>query len=192
MHQRGTNTHYCKKVIRTYDLLFCFPLISFLSSFLFSFLLFCSTEFIFLGLIQKKETSSHLTCVLHMIHLPCAMCHMDTCTKWQMSHHMVLMPCALLIRGHAASTWSCHVAPLHVSPDTRCLEKREIQTISEFNGIRLSNLNSQEEFNDEVRFIIRDLEKFQVSTCTTTVNYCFANVQKNCIFLGFYMKSIPH
>ena len=45
------------------------------------------------------------------------MCHMITCIKWQFSHHMDLMPCAPL-SFHVATTWSCYVAPLLVSPDT--------------------------------------------------------------------------
>ena len=50
---------------------------------------------------------------------PCVICHMDTCIKWQLPHHMVLMPCAPLTSYHVAATWSCYVAPLFESPDTR-------------------------------------------------------------------------
>ena len=90
-----------------------------------------------------------------------------------------------------SSTWSCHVALFNVSSNTRYLEKREIPIISEFNEIRLGNLNSRDEFNGEVRFIIRDLEKFQASTCTIATNYRFTNFQKKFIFpqiLQFILK----
>ena len=48
--------------------------------------------------------------------------------------------------------------------NTRCLEKREIPTVSEFDEIRRDNYISQDDSNDEVRFVIRDLEKFLVFT----------------------------
>ena len=78
---------------------------------------FFSTE-LFLGVIPRKETSSqflflsHDMC-LHMIHFPCTICHMDTCTRWKMSHHMVM--------------------PYGTTPHViqhPCLEIREISTVS--------------------------------------------------------------
>ena len=90
----------------------------FLPFFFFSPFLLSSTELIFPWCDPKRGNflsisfSSHFPIPLtFMIHFPCAMCHMDTCTRWKMPHHMALMPCALL-KG-------CYVAPLHVSSDTR-------------------------------------------------------------------------
>ena len=45
----------------------------------------------------------------------------------------------------------------------------------------------RDDSNGEVHFIIRDLENFSFSTCTTTKNYRFAIFQKNCIFPEFYI-----
>ena len=78
-------------------LLFSFFSFSFLSTeFFFFFFWFVPTRGNFLSL-------SYFPCVLHMLHLPSDMCHMETCTKCQMPHHMALMQCALL--------QACHVAP---------------------------------------------------------------------------------
>ena len=46
--------------------------------------------------------------------------------------------------------------------------------------------------NDEVCFVIRDLEKFRFSTCTSMENYHFAIFKKNCIFPGFYNLGDSH
>ena len=96
-------------LISFFFLLSCIFLLSFLCllSFLFfsffsfspSFPFLSSTElfFFWFALIRGNFLSlSYLPCVLHKLHLPCAMCHMDTCIRWQMPHHMALMPCALL------------------------------------------------------------------------------------------------
>ena len=80
-------------------------------------------------------------------HYSCDMCHMDTCSRWPLSHHLPLISCILLT--------SCHMAP-----DTRCLERREILTVLEFDEIRRGRGDS----NDEVRFIIQDLEKLRILT----------------------------
>ena len=50
------------------------------------------------------------------------------------------------------------------APDARCLEKREIPTISEFDEIQRVSYISQDDSNGEVHFLIRDLEKFRVLT----------------------------
>ena len=115
------------------------------------------------------------------------MCHMDTCIKWKFPHHMALMPCAPLTSCHVVATWSCYVALLLVSPDTRCLEKREILTILESHEIRLGNYISRDDSNGEVRFLILDLEKLQVFNLYYYRNYRFTIFQKNLIFLGFYI-----
>ena len=49
--------------------------------------------------------------------------------------------------------------PFHVSSNTPRLEKREIPTTSESDEIRHSYQISRDDFNGEVRFVIRDLEK---------------------------------
>ena len=71
-------------------------------------------------------------------------------------------------------------------PVTRCLKKREIPTVSEFDEIQRSNLISRDEFNGEVRFIIQDLENFPVFNR----NYRFTIFQKKKIefFPGFIEK----
>ena len=53
--------------------------------------------------------------------------HSHKCTTW-------LIPRVTPLGCHVASTCSCHV-----SPDTWCLEKREILIVSDFNKIRLGN-----------------------------------------------------
>ena len=61
------------------------------------------------------------------------MSHSHKCTTW-------IMLCVTLLGFHVASTCLCHVASTcscHVSLDTRCLEKRKISTVLEFNEIRL-------------------------------------------------------
>ena len=45
---------------------------------------------------------------------------------------------------------------------SRCLEKREISTVSEFDEIIRGSYISRDDSNGEVRFIIRDLEKFRI------------------------------
>ena len=88
-------------------LIFFLFLISFLFfsflffSFPFSPLLLSSTELIF-PLCDPSESKLPLTFLflshdmcLHMIHLPCAM-FQDTCTRWKMPYHIIIMPCALL------------------------------------------------------------------------------------------------
>ena len=52
----------------------------------------------------------------------------------------------------------------HTIPDTWCLEKREILTVSEFNEIRRGSYISRDDSNGEVRFIIRDLKFFWILT----------------------------
>ena len=48
------------------------------------------------------------------------------------------------------------------APDTRCLEKREISTVSESDEIRRGSKILRDDSNGEVCFIIRDLEKFRI------------------------------
>ena len=57
------------------------------------------------------------------------------------------------------------------APDTRCLEKLEISTISEFDEIRRGSYISRDDSNGEVRFVIRDLEKFWVLTKITVLPF---------------------
>ena len=57
--------------------------------------------------------------------------HSHKCTTW-------LMPCVTPLGFHVASTCPCHV-----SPDTRCLEKHEILTVLESDGVtRFRETNS--------------------------------------------------
>ena len=65
-----------------------------------------------------------------------------------------------------------HVSQTHFkAPDSRCLEKCEIPTVSEFDEIRSGSLISREDSNGEVRFIIRDLEKFRILTEITVLPF---------------------
>ena len=66
------------------------------------------------------------------------------------------------------------------TPDTRCLEKREISsvsefdkipTVSEFDEIRRGSLILRDDSNDEVHFIIRYQEKFWVLTEITILPF---------------------
>ena len=90
---------------------FFFP---FLFSFFFSFLLTLPTELFDFLQVRGSFLSLYYSS-FHVLHFPWSMCHMNTCSRWHSPHHMALMPCVLLL-------WH-HVAPPHVSPDTRCLEK---------------------------------------------------------------------
>ena len=116
-----TLPHFC---FFLFFLLFPFFFFFFLFFFLFSFLSPLTHQFFFFNFLQVR--GSFLSLYYSFV-----MCNMDTCSKWHSPHHMALMPCVLLTL--------CHVAPPHVSHDTRCLEKREILTILEFNEIRLGN-----------------------------------------------------
>ena len=53
---------------------------------------------------------------------------------------------------------------LNVSYYPRCLEQREISTISEFNEIRHDRQISRDDSNSKVHFSIRDLGKFRILT----------------------------
>ena len=58
----------------------------------------------------------------------------------------------------------------HTAPDTRCLEKREIPTVLEFDEIRRGSY-SRDDSNGEVSFVIRDLEKFRILTEITILPF---------------------
>ena len=66
-------------------------------------------------------------------------------------------------------TWGAMWHPLNSSCVIRHprLEKREIPTTSESNEIRRGYQTSQDDFNGEVRFVIRDLENFLIFTKIT-------------------------
>ena len=67
-------------------------------------------------------------------------------------------------------------------------KKHENPTISEFDEIRLDNLNSQEKSNGEFRFIIRDLGNFQIFNLYYFGNLSFGHFKKkNLFFFGFYL-----
>ena len=55
------------------------------------------------------------------------------------------------------------------APDTRCIEKREISIVLEFDEIRRGSYISRDDSNGEIRFVIRDLEKFWVFTEITVL-----------------------
>ena len=55
--------------------------------------------------------------------------------------------------------------------DTRCLEKREIPTVLEFDEIRRGSYISRDDSNGEVRFVIRDLENFRILTEITILPF---------------------
>ena len=74
------------------------------------------------------------------------MCHLDICSRWPLSHHMPLMSCVLLI--------SCHMVP---TPDA----SKDVKFRLFWNLIRGSEI-SRDNLNGEVRFVIRDLEKFRI------------------------------
>ena len=52
-----------------------------------------------------------------------------------------------------------------------CLEKREISTVSEFDKIRRGSWILRDDSNGEVRFVIRDLEKFWTFTEMTILPF---------------------
>ena len=54
---------------------------------------------------------------------------------------------------------------------SRCLEKCEIPTVSEFNKIRRGSYISRDDSNGEVRLVIRDLEKFRIFTEITILPF---------------------
>ena len=94
-----------------------------------------------------------------MYHVSCVTWTHDLGVTFHTTHSHAMCPSPIVPCG---IPWLCHVAPPHVSLDTRCLEKREIPTISKFNEIQLGNQILGDEFNGEARFIIRDLEKFHI------------------------------
>ena len=112
---------------------FSFPF-SLFFSFFFPFLLTLPIE-LFDFLQVRGSFLSLLHSSFHVSLFPWSMCHMDTYSRWYSPDHMALISCVLL-------PW-CHVAtPSHAMwhhpmchPDTQCLEKRKIPTISEFNKI---------------------------------------------------------
>ena len=65
---------------------------------------------------------------------------------------------------------------------SRCFEKHEIPTFSEFDEIRRVSYISRDNSNGEVRFIIRDLEKFHLLTEITILPF----FHKFSIFSGFH------
>ena len=58
-----------------------------------------------------------------------------------------------------------------MTPDTWCLEKREILTVLELDGIRRGSYISRDDSIGEVRFIIRDLENFWILTEITILPF---------------------
>ena len=78
---------------------------------MFFFLIFFIFFFPFITSCSTWLNMSHLFQVHHMAHVMC---------------HFPSVPCSI--------TWSCHE-----SLDTRCLEKREISTVSEYDEIRRGN-----------------------------------------------------
>ena len=67
------------------------------------------------------------------------------------------------------------------APDTRCLEKCELSTVSEFDEIRRGSYISRDDSNGEVRFVIRDLENIWILTEITILPFL-----ENSNFPGFY------
>ena len=122
-----------------------FPFFLFFFSFPFSFLLhfilfyFIFFSFLLFGLLQVRGNFLSLyysSCRLSPF--PWSICHMDTCLVTLSTPHGSLTMCPSPMVPYG-SPWSCHVTPPHVSPDTWCLNKHKIMTISEFNEIRLGN-----------------------------------------------------
>ena len=137
---------------------------SFFSLFSFSFLL-CSlpppnrfpTQFLTpLNLMQRHALNTWLL----LCHVPCScMAHMTLLS------HVSSTSSPLPLVGHCALMMSSvtlvwHVSSCHVPSNPCCLEKCEILTVSKFDKNRLDNLISRDEFNGEVHFVIRDLERF--------------------------------
>ena len=73
-----------------------------------------------------------------------------------------------------------------MSSDTPRLEKREIPTTSESNDIRRGSEISRDDFNGEVRFVIRDLKTFRFFS----QNYYFTLYPKSWIFWGFTIQIV--
>ena len=112
--------------------LFPFPLFIFFlphfSSFLLSSLsIFLSSLSLFLSLFVSSPPLLLRTSHLYMHAFACILTHGFPCVT-----HMACNVSYMHL--HACLHMACHV-----SPNTRCLEKCEIPTISEFNEIRLSN-----------------------------------------------------
>ena len=63
------------------------------------------------------------------------------------------------------------------APDTQCLEKCEIPTVSEFDEIQRDSYISRDNSNGEICFVIRDLEKFQVFTEMTILPFFFRKLE---------------
>ena len=76
------------------------------------------------------------------------------------------------------------------APDTRCLEKCEIPTVTEFDEIRRGSYILRNDSNDEICFVIRDLEKIS----DFDQNYHFTIFKKIRIFPGFIvaLMSLNH
>ena len=70
-----------------------------------------------------------------------------------------------------------------VTRDSRCLEKREMPTVLEFDEIEHGSSISQDDSNGEVRFIIRDLEKISIFP----LKLPFYHFSEKLNFLGFYI-----
>ena len=52
-----------------------------------------------------------------------------------------------------------------------CFEKHEIPAVSKFDEIRRGSYITRDDSNGEVRFVIRDLEKFQILTEITILPF---------------------
>ena len=59
----------------------------------------------------------------------------------------------------------------YMTPNAQCFEKREIPTVSEFDKIRRGAYILRDNSNGEVRFVIRDLEKFRIFTEMTILPF---------------------
>ena len=102
---------------------------------------------------------------------------MTSYTTWLNLSHEIMPPIWLNV-SHSFYA-KCHTLevpcgipnPCHVSSDIPRLEKREIPTTSESNEIRRGYLILRDDFNGEVRFVIRDLEKFWIFTEITILPF---------------------
>ena len=79
-------------------------------------------------------------------------------------------------------------------PPNSCSSKNvQIPTISEFDEIRLGSYILREDSNGEVRFVIRDLEKFRIFTEITILPFFrkleFSRVSQIASITGGYVSS---
>ena len=91
--------------------------------------------------------------------------------SWMPGNPTPLMKIGQSLLCTGSSTQGTKPVPTINNVKSRYLEKREISTVSEFNEIRRGSYISRDDSNSEVRFVIRDLEKFWILTKITILPF---------------------